>query len=151
MSARLRAVTLAAAMGAAGCVVYDSGPTAPGDYPRIEGRWTIDAWVVHSTCGSVSDERFSAWAIQNGDLIQFAIDVAGFGEVRYDGWVDGNGNFFVRQSTVFPRSALRDDSEVDGRFGISGRSMSATEVEWLTDLVTGQSCRITWEWEGDRY
>lgn len=151
MYAGLRAATLAAGLGAAGCVVYDSGPTAAGGYPYVEGRWTVDAWVISSTCGFVSDERFSAYAIQNRDLIQLSIDVSGFGEVRYDGRVDRNGDFFVRQTTVFPRSAIRDESEVDGRFGPTGRSLSATEVEWITDLVTGDSCRVTWEWEGDRF
>lgn len=151
MTPPLRALALAAGLGAAGCVVYDSGPTAPGGYPLVEGQWTIDAWVVSSTCGSVSDERFSAWAIQNRDLIQLSIDVSGFGEVRYDGWVDRDGDFLVRQETVYPRSAIRDESVVEGRFGSTGRSLSATEVEWITDLVTGQSCRVTWEWDGDRF
>jgi len=151
MGARLRALAIAVGLGAAGCTVYDNGPTDPGGYPRVEGRWTIDAWVVSSTCGFVSDERFTAWAVQNRDLLQLSIDVSGFGEIRYDGWVDPDGDFLVSQRTIYPHSAIRDDSEVDGRFSFNGRSMSATEVEWITDLVTGDSCRITWEWEGDRF
>ncbi len=150
MGRRLTGLALAAALGA-GCVVYDSGPTDPHGYPRVEGRWSIDAWVQHSTCGSVRDERFSVWAVQNGDLIQFVIDVAGFGEVRFDGLLDRDGDFFVRQSTVYPHTAIRDESEVEGRFGSTGRSLFATEIEWITDLVTGESCRITWRWDGDRF
>lgn len=141
---------LALALALTGCVVYDSGPLDPGGYPRVEGTWSIDAWVLYSSCGFVNDERFSVYAIQNRDVLQLVVDIAGFGEVRWDGWLDEDGDFFARHTTVFPRSAIRDESDVEGRFSYSGRTLSATEVEWITDLLTGEVCQITWRWEGDR-
>ncbi|HUP00414.1 MAG TPA: hypothetical protein VM737_02710 [Gemmatimonadota bacterium] len=137
---------------AAGCVVYDSGPVGPDSSgrPFVEGRWDIDAFVSSSTCGFVGDEPFSARVFQNRDRIQFVVDIAGFGDLRYDGFLERDGDFFVRHTTFFPEADIRDSSQVDGRFSFSGRSLTATEVEEITDLRTGRTCRIVWRWRGDR-
>lgn len=150
----LRAAPLALA-GAllAGCVVYDSGPSGPdgtGGRPFVEGRWRIDARVVSSSCGFVDDEPFSVRVFQNGDLLQLVLTVGGFGDVRYDGRLDRDGDFFARQSTLYAEDGLHDASLVEGRFGAGGRTMIADEVEDITDLVTGRTCRIVWRWRGDR-
>lgn len=150
MGRPLLALLLAAAPAVAGCVIYDSGPVDSGGFPRVEGRWTVDAAVLSSTCGFVDDERFTLRAFQNRDLLQLVVDIAGFGEVRWDGRIDEDGDFFVQHRTVFPSRAIQDDSDVEGRFGFAGRSMSATEFERITDLQTGRVCEITWRWMGDR-
>lgn len=146
-----RIVPVLAGLLLAGCVVYDTGPTGPdGGFPRVEGTWRIDALAVHSTCGFVDDEPFTARILQSRDLLQIVLDIAGFGQVRYDGWLDRDGDFSVSQRTVFTDRRIRDESRVDGRFSLSGRSLTATEEEWIVDLVTGRSCQITWRWRGDR-
>lgn len=146
-----RLFALLAGLSIAGCVVYDSGPAGPdGRYPRVEGSWRIQARAIHSTCGFVDDEPFSIEVYQNRDVLQLVLRIAGFGDVRYDGWIQPDGDFSVSQSTVFPREAIRDESRVDGRFSGAGRSLTATEEEWIVDLVSGRSCGITWRWDGDR-
>ncbi|MDX1661761.1 MAG: hypothetical protein R3326_08225 [Gemmatimonadota bacterium] len=145
------AVVAALVLAATGCEYYPAGPSAPGGrYPRVDGSWRIDARVVRSTCGFVDDEPFTVEIHQNRDLLQFVLRVTGYGEVRYDGWLERDGDFSVSQTTVFPRDAIRDESRVDGRFSLSGRSLSAREREWIVDLVSGRSCEITWRWDGDR-
>lgn len=135
-------------MALTGCVIYDSGPTGPDRFPRVEGRWRILATAISSTCGLVSDEPFDARVVQNADLLQMSVDVVGFGEIRYDGWIDERGGFQVRQSTIYPRDAVRDESDVDGRFSRFGSTLSAREEEWITDLRTGRECSIVWNWSG---
>lgn len=152
-AARGRALVLPALVGllAAGCVVYEDGPFGTdGRYPRVDGSWRIDARVSFSSCGFVTDEPFTVRIHQNRDLIQIVVDISGFGEIRYDGWVDPDGDFSASQTTVFPREAIRDESRVNGRFSGSGRSLSATEEERIVDLGTGRSCTVTWRWDGDR-
>lgn len=148
-----RAFLLPAVAGliASGCVVYEDGPLGTdGRYPRVAGSWRIDARATRSSCGFVSDEPFEVRIAQNRDLIQIVVDVVGFGEIRYDGWLDPDGGFSVDQTTVFPRDAIRDESRVDGRFSRSGRSLSATEEERIVDLASGRACSVTWRWDGDR-
>ena len=152
-AARAWASPLLLAAGlAAGCTVLDTGPVGPDDSgrPFVEGRWDIDAFVTSSTCGLVGDELFSARVFQNRELIQFIVDVEGFGELRYEGFLERDGDFFVRQTTFFPEQDIRDSSEVDGRFSFSGRSLVATEVEEITNLRTGRRCQVVWRWRGDR-
>lgn len=146
-----RIVTILTGLTVAGCVVYDTGPTGPdGRYPRVAGTWRIEARAIHSTCGFVDDEPFTVEIHQNRDLLQVVLRISGFGDVRYDGWIQPDGDFSVSHSTVFPREAIRDESRVDGRFSLSGRSLRATEEEWIVDLVSGRTCGITWRWDGDR-
>ncbi len=147
-----RATTCAAILaGLAGCeVVLDDGPFGIGDRPFVEGRWDIDARVDSSSCGFVRDESFTARIFQNRDLLQLVVRVEDFGDVRYDGRLERDGDFFVEQFTVFPELALRDESTVDGRFSSGGRRLVATEIERLRDLRTGESCSIAWRWVGDR-
>lgn len=133
----------------AGCVL-EGGPLDPTGRPFVEGRWDIEARPVFSSCQGARDEPFAARMIQNGDLIQLVVDVVGFGPVRYDGRVRRDGGFFLDQSTVFPREGIRDDSSVEGRFRDGGRSLRATEVEVVTVLSTGRSCRVEWRWFGRR-
>lgn len=148
MTARVLPLAGFAALLAAGCVVYDSGPVEPGGFPRVEGRWSVDAFALQSTCSRVSDERFTVRAYQNRDILQLVVDVAGSGQIRYDGRIDRDGRFFVRQNTVLPHDGIRDDSDVEGHFDY--RSLTATEIERVTDLVTGRWCEIVWRWRGTR-
>lgn len=131
-------------------VVLDDGPFGVGDRPFVEGRWDIRARVDSSSCGFVRDEPFTARIFQNRDLLQLVVRVDGFGDVRYDGRLERDGDFFLGQDTVFPELALRDESSVDGRFSGGGRRLVATEVERLRDLRTGERCSIVWRWSGDR-
>lgn len=133
-----------------GACVYDNGPFDPGDRPFVEGRWRIDARVVSSGCGFVGDESFTVRAIQSRDLLQLVVDIVGFGDIRYDGRIERDGDFTVSQRTVFPDERIRDESTVDGRFDRAGRTLQARETEWITDLSTGRSCVIEWRWFGDR-
>lgn len=135
---------------ATACVVYDSGPVGPDERQIVEGRWRIEAYVSSSTCGYVADEPFGAYISQNRELLQIVLDVSGFGDVRYDGRLEPGGAFFVSQRTVYPDAAIRDESTVDGRFSTSGRTLTATETEYVTDLDTGRSCSVVWRWRGDR-
>lgn len=137
--------------GTLGCgVVLDDGPFGVGDRPLVEGRWEIVARIDSSTCGFVRDESFSARIFQNRDLLQLVVRVEDFGDVRYDGRLERDGDFFMEQVTVYPDLALRDESEVDGRFSSGGRRLVATEIELLRDLRTGERCSIVWRWVGDR-
>lgn len=146
-----RIVPALAGLLVAGCVVYDTGPTGPDErYPRVEGTWRIDARALHSTCGFVDDELFTVRIHQNRDLLQIVLEVVGFGQVRYDGRLDHDGDFSVSHRTVFTREGIRDESRVDGRFSLFGRSLTATEEEWIVDLATGRSCQVVWRWSGDR-
>lgn len=134
---------------AAGC---DSGPLGPDEdgRPFVEGRWDIDAIVTATSCGFVSDEFFAARIFQNGGFLEFVVDVSGAGDLRYDGRIDRDGDFFVRQTTFFPDLDIRDSSTVEGRFSFSGRTLVATETEDVTDLRNGRTCRVVWRWRGDR-
>jgi hypothetical protein len=131
-------------------VVLDDGLVGIGERPFVEGRWDIEARVESSSCGVVGDEPFSARVLQNGELLQFVVRVENFGDVRYDGRLERDGDFFVEQETVFPELALRDASTVDGRFSSAGRRLAATEIERVQDLRTGERCSIVWRWAGDR-
>ena len=51
---------------------------------------------------------------------------------------------------VLASRGLEDRATVDGRFGSSGRTLSGTEIETITDLRTGERCRIHWRWSGRR-
>ena len=144
-------IPLCAAL-AAGCV-YDSGPLGPDgldDRPFVEGRWDIDALVASTSCGFVGDEFFSARIFQNDGSLEFFVDVTGTGDLRYDGHLERDGDFFVRQTTFFPDLDIRDESRVEGRFSFSGRTLIATEIEDVTDLRTGRTCTVVWRWRGDR-
>ena len=133
------------------CVVFDNGPTDPfGNEPFVEGFWDIDANVQSSTCSFVDDEQFNARIFQNRDIIQIVVDIAGFGDIRYDGRLDDDGDFFVSHTTVFPEFGTRDDATVDGTFDFNGRTLVATEQETLTELLTGRRCTIVWRWFGSR-
>lgn len=147
-----RFVLLGLTLSSAACVVFDStGPDdADGRFPRVEGVWDIDAFARTSTCGFVEDEPFVARLFQNRDILQIVVQVAGFGELRYDGRIDRDGDFSVGHSTIFPEQAIRDQAEVDGEFSFSGRTLVATETEVISDLLTGRRCTIVWEWRGDR-
>lgn len=147
---RSRITALLSAAALAGCVVVDTGPVGADPFPRVEGRWSVHARVLSSGCGFVVDEPFSLRVIQNRDILQLVVRVAGFGEVRWDGRLERDGDFLVRHRTVFPDRAIRDESSVEGRFDVGGRRLAATEVEWITDLVTGDVCRIVWRWRGNR-
>jgi hypothetical protein len=142
----------AAFVGTLSACVYDSnGPLDPFDrFPRVEGLWQIDAFVQNSTCGFVDDEPFVARIFQNRDILQISVDISGFGEIRYDGRLDEDGDFVVTHRTVFPDEAIRDEALVEGEFSFSGRTLSARETEVVTDLLTGQRCTIVWSWRGDR-
>lgn len=103
-----------------------------------------------SSCGPVRDEPFGARVFQNRDILQLVVEIEDFGDVRYDGRLDRDGDFRVRQLTVFPEAGLRDESIVEGRFSASGSRLSGTEDERIEDLRTGERCRIVWRWEGRR-
>ena len=132
----------------AACVV--EGPIGPSGALRVHGSWSVTAAPFSSTCGSTGQEPFGMSVVQNGDILQFVVEIQGFGPVRYDGWIDRDGDFRVDQRTVYAARALEDFSTVDGRFGSGGRTLSGTEVETITDLRTGISCRIQWRWTGSR-
>lgn len=134
------------------CVIIDTtGPgEADGRFLRVAGLWQIDARVQSSTCGRVDDEPFRARVVQNGDVLQLVVDLTGFGALRYDGFLERDGDFSVSHTTVFPERAIRDEAFVRGSFRSGGRSLLATETEVLTDLVTGRRCTIVWRWLGDR-
>lgn len=134
---------------AAACVVVE-GPTDPFGTPRVHGSWSVTAAPFSSTCGSTGHEPFGMSVVQNGDILQFVVEIQGFGPVRYDGWLDRDGGFRVGQTTVYASRGLEDRSTVDGRFSAGGRSLSGTEIETITDLRTGSSCRIQWRWTGSR-
>lgn len=125
-------------------------PFDVGDRPFVEGRWSIDASVASSSCGPVRDEPFGARIFQDRDILQLVVDVDDFGDVRYDGRLDLDGDFRVRQATLYVDAGLRDESIVDGRFSASGNRLSGTEVERIEDLRTGERCSIVWRWEGRR-
>jgi hypothetical protein len=137
------------ALIASACVVLE-GPVGPSGAPRVGGSWSVSATPFSSTCGSTGHEPFGMSVVQNGEILQFVVPVQGFGPVRYDGWLDRNGTFQVGQTTVYASRGLEDRSIVDGSFGSSGRTLSATEIETITDLRTGASCRIQWRWTGSR-
>ena len=126
------------------------GPFGIGDRPFVEGRWAIDAFVTSSTCGAVRDEPFGARVFQNRDILQLVVEVDDFGDVRYDGRLDRDGDFRVRQATIFPDAGLRDESTVEGRFSSSGERLTGIEDERIEDLRTGDRCRIVWRWQGRR-
>jgi hypothetical protein len=126
------------------------GPVDPSSGPRVGGSWSVSATPFSSTCGSTGHEPFGMSVVQNGEILQFVVPVQGFGPVRYDGWLDRNGTFRVGQTTVYASRGLEDRSTVDGSFGASGRTLSGTEIETITDLRTGASCRIHWRWTGSR-
>ena len=142
------AVTLAVLPGCE--VALGDGPFGVGDRLFVEGRWDIEARVDSSTCGFVRDEPFVARVFQNRDLLQFVVGIEDFGDVRYDGRLERDGDFLIEQVTVFPDLALRDASTVDGRFRSGGRRLIATEIERLQDLRTGDRCSIVWRWDGER-
>lgn len=144
------ALGIVALTGLAGCEGVLEGPFGVGDRPFVEGRWSIDAFVRSSSCGPVRDEPFGARIFQNRDILQLVVEVDDFGDVRYDGRLDRDGDFRVRQTTVFPDAGLRDESTVEGRFSFSGNRLSGTEVERVEDLRTGERCSIVWRWEGRR-
>jgi hypothetical protein len=130
-------------------VVVD-GPTEPSGAPRVGGTWSVTASPFSSTCGAMGHEPFGMSVVQNGEILQFVVQIQGFGPVRYDGWLDRGGGFQVGQVTVYASRGLEDRSTVDGRFGAGGRTLSGTEIETITDLRTGATCRIQWRWTGSR-
>ena len=156
MAVRFRASAAAALVSAgalaallSACDVLD-WPTDPFDDHRVSGPWRVTASAVSSTCGFADDEPFEMRIIQNGDILQFVVQIQGFGPVRYDGWLDRSGDFEVGHSTVFASRGLEDSATVDGRFGSGGRTLSGREIETITDLRTGERCRIHWRWSGRR-
>ncbi len=144
------ALVLLGPLSLAGCEGVLEGPFGVGDRPFVEGRWSIDALVASSSCGPVRDEPFGARVFQNRDILQVVVEVDDFGDVRYDGRLDRDGDFRVRQVTIFADAGLRDESTVEGRFSASGNRLSGTEDERIEDLRTGEQCRIVWRWEGRR-
>ncbi len=151
LRARVTGLLLAGSAGLApACVVYDSGPVGPAGRPLVEGSWRIDARPTLDSCGGVRTDPFDARIVQNRDLVQLVVFVPGFGEVRWDGTLDRDGSFRVSQRTVFPEQALRDESDVEGRFRSDGGTLTATETEVLIDLDTGRSCTVVWRWDGRR-
>jgi hypothetical protein len=125
-------------------------PTDPFDGERVSGRWRVTASAISTTCGFADDEPFEMRVIRNGDILQFVVEIQGFGPVRYDGWVDRDGDFEVAHTTVLASRGLEDRATVDGRFGSGGRTLSGTEIETIIDLLTGERCRIHWRWSGRR-
>jgi hypothetical protein len=144
------ALLLAGLASLAACEGVLEGPFGVGDGPFVEGRWSIDALAMSSSCGPVRDEPFGARVFQNRDILQLVVEVDDFGDVRYDGRLDRDGDFSVRQVTIFPDAGLRDESTVEGRFSASGNRLSGIEDERIDDLITGETCRIVWRWEGRR-
>lgn len=141
---------LAAALLPACVIVDTTGPGEAGGFPSVAGSWQVGARVQSTSCGRVDDEDFRARIVQNGDIVQLVVDLAGFGSVRYDGFLGRDGGFSASHTTVFPDRAVRDESFVRGTFRSGGRSLTATETEDLTDLVTGRRCTIVWRWSGSR-
>ena len=125
-------------------------PTDPFDRDRVSGPWRVTARAISSSCGSIGNEPFEMTVIQNGEILQFVVPIQGFGSVRYDGWLDRSGDFEVGHRTVLASRGLEDRATVDGRFGSGGRTLSGTEIETITDLRTGERCRIHWRWSGRR-
>ncbi|HJR54078.1 MAG TPA: hypothetical protein VJ982_10240 [Gemmatimonadota bacterium] len=126
------------------------GPTDPFGRQRVSGSWRITARATSSTCGSIGNEPFEMSVVQNGEILQFVVHLQGFGPVRYDGWVDRDGDFEVGHRTVLASRGIEDRATVDGRFGSRGQTLSGTEIETITDLRTGDRCRIHWAWSGRR-
>lgn len=125
-------------------------PTDPFDRDRVSGPWRVTARAISSTCGSIDSEPFEMTVIQNREILQFVVQIHGFGPVRYDGWLDRSGDFEVSHRTVLASRGLEDRATVDGRFGSGGRTLSGTEIETIIDLLTGERCRIHWSWAGRR-
>ena len=155
MTSRFRPSAVAALVSASALASLLSAcdlewPTDPFDDHRVSGQWRVTADAVSSTCGFADDEPFEMRVIQNGDILQFVVEIQGFGPVRYDGWLDRGGDFEVGHSTVFASRGLEDQATVDGRFGSGGRTLSGREIETITDLRTGERCRIHWRWSGRR-
>ena len=147
MIRRAGPVALAALVSA--CVVVE-GPTEPFGRPRVAGSWSVSASALSSTCGPEGHEPFGMSVVQNGEILQFVVQIQGFGPVRYDGWLARSGEFQVGHTTVFASRGLEDHAIVDGRFGSSGRTLTATEIETITDLRDGSTCWIRWRWTGSR-
>jgi hypothetical protein len=147
MIRRVQPLALVALVSA--CVVVE-GPTEPSGRLRVGGSWSVTASSFSSTCGSAGHEPFGMSVVQNGEILQFVVQIQGFGPVRYDGWLDRDGEFRVGHTTVFASRGLEDRSTVDGRFGTSGRTLTGTEIETITDLRDGSTCRIQWRWTGSR-
>lgn len=147
VAALVFAATLCALLSA--CVMLE-GPTEPFGRHRVSGSWQITARATSSTCGSMGNEPFEMSVVQNGEILQFVVHIQGFGPVRYDGWLDRDGDFEVGHRTVLASRGIEDQAIVDGRFGSGGRTLSGTEIETITDLVTGDRCRIHWRWSGRR-
>ena len=147
LAALIRAFALPALLSACD---YVGWPTEPFDGHRVSGSWRITAQATSSTCGSIGNEPFEMSVVQNGEILQFVVHIQGFGPVRYDGWLDRDGDFEVGHRTVLASRGIEDRAIVDGRFGSSGRTLSGTEIETITDLVTGDRCRIHWRWSGRR-
>ncbi len=153
MTVRFRPSAVATLMSAGALLLSacDVGwPTDPFDGQRVSGPWRVTARAISSTCGSIDNEPFEMRVIQNGDILQFVVQIQGFGPVRYDGWLDPSGDFAVGHRTVFASRGLEDHATVDGRFGSGGRTLSGTEIETIIDLLTGDRCRIHWRWSGRR-
>lgn len=144
-----RVQPLALVLLVSACVVVE-GPTEPSGRPRVSGSWSVSASAFSSTCGAAGHEPFGMSVVQNGEILQFVIQIQGFGPVRYDGWLTRSGEFQVGHTTVFASQGLEDRSTVDGRFGSSGRTLTGTEIETITDLRDGSTCRIQWRWTGRR-
>lgn len=144
-----RILPLAFAALVSACVIVE-GPTEPSGRPRVGGSWSVSASAFSSTCGAAGHEPFGMSVVQNGEILQFVIEIQGFGPVRYDGWLTRSGEFQVGHTTVFASRGLENRSTVDGRFGAYGRTLSGTEIETITDLRTGATCRIQWRWTGSR-
>ena len=98
------------------------GPTDPFERHRVSGSWRVTARATSSTCGSIGN----------------------------DGWLDRDGDFEVGHRTVLASRGIEDRATVDGRFGSRGQTLSGTEIETITDLRTGERCRIQWAWSGRR-
>jgi hypothetical protein len=147
MIRRVGPLALAALVSA--CVVVE-GPTEPSGRPRVGGSWSVHASAISSTCGAEGHEPFGMSVVQNGEIVQFVVQIQGFGPIRYDGWLTRSGEFQVGHTTVFASRGLEDHAIVDGRFGSSGRTLTATEIETITDLRNGSTCRIRWRWTGSR-
>ena len=153
MTVRFRPPAVAALVSASAALLSAcevGWPTDPFDDHRVSGPWRVTASAISSTCGFADDEPFEMRVIQNGDILQFVVQIQGFGPVRYDGWLDRDGDFEVGHVTVFASRGLEDHATVDGRFGSGGRTLSGTEIETITDLRTGERCRIHWRWSGRR-
>ena len=156
MTVRLRPSAVAALARGGALVALVSacdvlvGPTDPFGRQRVSGTWDVTARATSSTCGSFGTEPFEMSVVQNGEILQFVVQIQGFGPIRYDGWLDRGGDFEVGHRTVLASQGIEDRATVDGRFGSTGRTLSGTEIETITDLRTGERCRIQWRWSGRR-